>query len=293
MPGCVHRRNFPASHGFKLQTPDLHRMPTTHTRRLLSTVALALLASLAPVAPASARTAKPAGPALTIESKACNTGTENATRSIVLTASAVLRGTGDEVQMRFTVQQRAAAKTSWRTVFAKTGDLGTWATSDAGADGLRYTKTINGLTEGAQYRVLIDARGINANGKVVTKTTRKSYTCIQPQVTPRLVMVRVNRPRAADAATPLRATIRNLGRDTSKPAVITVRDATTNATLGQVTSDAVPGRTATTIPVTLTQCPGTVTVSVQQAGDDLTALAPEQVLTFDCKGAATGARRSR
>ncbi len=289
----VHRRNFPLTRGFTLQTPDLHRMPTTHPRRLIVTAALGLLALLAPVTPASARTAKPAGPALTIESKACNTGDDIATRSIVLTASAVLRGAGDEVQMRFTVQQRAAVKTSWRTVFAKTGDLGTWATSDAGADGLRYTKTINGLTEGTQYRVIVDARGIATGGKVVTKTTRKSYTCIQPQLTARLVMARVVQPRTPDTGPVLRATIRNLGRDASAAPVVTVRDAATNAVIGQVTSDPVPGRTTATIAVALSQCPGAVTISVQQTGDALTALAPEQTLNFDCKSAATAARRSR
>lgn len=268
-------------------------MPTTHSRRLLATAALGLLAILAPATPASARAAKPAGPALTIESKTCNTGADAAARSIVLTASAVLRGTGDEVQMRFTVQQRAAIKTSWRTVFAKTGDLGTWATSDAGADGLRYTKTINGLAEGTQYRVLVDARGINASGKVVTKVTRKSYTCLQPQLTPRLVMVRVNQPRGAEAGGALRATIRNLGRDASAPAVVTIRDAASNAIVGQTTAGAVPGRATTVVPVELSQCPGTVTVSVQQAGDALTALAPDQVLTLDCTTAAAAARRTR
>lgn len=268
-------------------------MPTTHTRRLLATAALGLIAILAPATTASARTAKPAGPALTIESKACNTGADAATRSVVLTASAVLRGTGDEVQMRFTVQQRAAVKTSWRTVFAKTGDLGTWATSDAGADGLRYTKTINGLAEGTQYRVLVDARGINASGKVVTKTTRKSYTCLQPQLTPRLVMVRVNQPRTPEVGPMLRTTIRNLGRDASAAPVITVRDAATNAIVGQTTGDPVPGRTTATIGLDLSQCPGPVTVSVQQTGDALTALAPDQVLTFDCKGTASAARRTR
>lgn len=264
-------------------------MPTTHPRRTTALLATAL-AALLPGA-AEARTSKPAGPALTIDAKACNTGTDAASRSIVLTASAVLRGTGDEVQMRFTVQQRAAIKTSWRTVFAKTGELGTWATSDAGADGLKYTKTINGLAEGTQYRVLIDARGIEAGGKVVTKTTRKSYTCLQPQLTPRLVLVRATPARAADTGPALRVAVRNTGRDASLPAVITVRDATTQATLGTVTTDAIPGRAQLVETLPLTSCNGQAIVSVQQQGEPLTALAPDQSLTITCGATATPARR--
>jgi hypothetical protein len=268
-------------------------MPTTHSR-LLTVALLGLLAIVAPVAPATARTAKPAGPVLAIESKACNTGTDVAQRSIVLTASAVLRGTGDEVQMRFTVQQRAAAKTSWRTVFAKTGDLGTWATSDAGADGLRYTKTINGLTEGAQYRVLVDARGINAAGKVVTKTTRKSYTCLQPQLSPRLVMLRAE-PILGRADRPpfIRTTIRNLGRNTSADAIVTVRDASNQAVLGTQTVAGLSGRQSAVVPVGVPGCTGTIVVTVQQTGDPLTALTPEQSLTVDCNATAAAARRTR
>ena len=106
-------------------------MPTKQPRRPLALILLAAaIGALAGQAtPADARKSKPAGPLLKIESKACNTGTDDDTRSIVLTASAVLRGDGDEVQMRFRVQQRPKTKTKWRTVFAKTGDLGTWATS--------------------------------------------------------------------------------------------------------------------------------------------------------------------
>lgn len=269
-------------------------MPTTHSR-LLTVALLGLLAIAAPVAPASARTGKPAGPALTIESKACNTGTDVAQRSIVLTASAVLRSAGDEVQMRFTVQQRAAAKTSWRTVFAKTGDLGTWATSDAGADGLRYTKTINGLTEGAQYRVLVDARGISGSGKVVTKTTRKSYTCIQPQISPRLVMLRAE-PILSRADRPpfIRTTIRNIGRTTSADAVVTVRDANSQAVLGTQTVAGLSGRQSAVVPVNVPGgCTSTIIVTVQQSGDPLSALTPEQSLTVDCSATAAAARRSR
>lgn len=269
-------------------------MPTTHPRHPLALFAALLVALGLTAAPAGARAVKPAGPALTIESKTCNTGADLEQRFIVLTASAVLRGDGDEVQMRFTVQQRATIKTTWRTVFAKTGDLGTWATSDAGADGLRYTKTINGLAEGSQYRVLVDARGIAAGGKVVTKTTRKTYTCVQPQLSAALVL-----PRAvpvlgnANKGPLVRATIRNAGKAESAAPVITVRDAATQAQLGQVVTTPLPGRATVTIPVPITSCTGQIIVTVQETGGTPTELTPDQTLTVDCTQAEPVAAESR
>ncbi|MEH3053727.1 MAG: hypothetical protein PGN13_06910 [Patulibacter minatonensis] len=276
---------------FKLETPDLHRMPVTPHRRILAPSGLAIAALLAAAGSAEAR-AKPAGPTLAIESKVCNTGTEADARSAVVTASAVLRGTGDEVQMRFTVQQRATAKATWRTVFAKTGDLGVWATSDAGADGLRYTKTINGLAEGQQYRVQVDARGIAAGGKVVTKVTRKTYTCVQPQLSAHLLLSGVARVRTADDAVTLKAAVRNSGKQASAPPVVVVRDASTQAVLGQVTGSAVTGRSTSTITVPISSCPGKVVVTVQETGVALTELAPDQTMTFDCTIAKQAERSS-
>jgi hypothetical protein len=280
--------------GFKMETPDLHCMPTTLTRRPMALIAATLLALGFAAAPAGARSAKPAGPALTIESKTCNTGADPAERFVVLTASAVLNGTGDEVQMRFTVQQRATLKTTWRTVFAKTGDLGTWATSDAGADGLRYTKTINGLAEGNQYRVLVDARGISTAGKVVTKVTRKSFACLQPQLSAALVLQRAVLSPAGSGATPVvRATIRNAGRTTSAAPIVTVRDAATQAVLATDTLDPVPGRGVAVATLPIASCPGKIAVTVQETGRPLSELTPEQALTIDCAQAGTVAAKSR
>ncbi|MBO9533343.1 MAG: hypothetical protein J7513_10255 [Solirubrobacteraceae bacterium] len=267
-------------------------MPTTRSIALIGLAVSALASGTAPT-PASAA-AKPLGPVLKIESKTCNTGIPADSRSVVLTASAVLRDAGEEVQMRFSVQQRATAKAVWRSVFAKVGDLGTWATSEPGADGLRYTKTINGLAEGMQYRVVVDARGVNAAGKVVTKTSKRTYTCIQPQLSPHLQLQKVTQPAAPALASQLRTTIRNSGRDTSAAPVITVRDFATQAVLGQLTVDPLAGRTTKVFSVELSDCPGTVSVSVQETGAALSDVTPDQAVTFDCRtGESPAATRSQ
>jgi hypothetical protein len=259
-------------------------MLITHPRSFLAALGLLAASVSATAGPASARSAKPLGPVLTVESKACNTGAADANRSVVVTAAAVLRDTGDGIQMRFTVQQRDTAKAKWRSVFAKTGDLGTWATSTPGTDGLRYTKTINGLAQGTQYRVAIDARGTNAAGKVVTRTTRRTFTCIQPQISARLTLARatVQEPGAGGKQT-VRAFVRNAGREATTEVIVTVRDATTQGVLGEATFPALPALTGPrALQVPIGTCPGTVTVSVQQSDSELTSLAPDQSLTLDC-----------
>ena len=211
----------------------------------------------------------------------------------MLTASAVLRGVGDEVQMRFSVQSRATVKTTWRSVFAKTGDLGTWATSDAGADGLRYTKVINGLSEGTQYRVLVDARAVDDNGKVVTRQTRRTYTCVQPQYSPKVVIEKWSwgpAPGSTDPndASTLSYTLRNIGRQPSDPLTLALTQPDGTATTVPLDGLAAGKRVKGSIAAT---CPSVLATFLAADYGKADAIAMDTA-AITCPSTATKARRA-
>jgi len=239
--------------------------------------------------------AKPAGPTLTIESKVCNIGPTDDDRFATITASALLGTAGDRVSMRFTVQQRPiGASSKWVTIPADPASgLGTWQTGDAGHSGLRYTKTFNGLDEGQQYRVYVDARGVDDDGTVATKQSRKTAPCNQPLFTPTLSLLRAVDGLDGGVHT-VTATIRNLGREQAAPAVVTVQDATTRAVLGTVTTDAgLKGGTQAKVDVPISACNDSVFVTVQQQGAALADLTPAQSATISCATAPSSKIKAR
>jgi hypothetical protein len=259
-------------------------------------VALALATVGALATGAHAAAPKAAAPSLSIGSDVCNIGPTDDDRFATITASALLGGAGDRVSMRFTVQSRPStpAKSKWVTVPADPDSgLGTWQTGDAGHSGLRYTKTLNGLDEGTQYRVYVDARGVDDDGDVVTKQARKTVTCVEPLFTPTLTLVKALDALDASGHT-VTATVRNLGRITSAAPVVTVEDATTRAVLGTVTGAVgVAGNTQTKISVPISACNGSVFVTVQEQGADLSDLTPDQSATIACATAPATRMKAR
>jgi hypothetical protein len=255
-------------------------------------VALALALGGALTTDAHARATKAPAPALSIESKVCAVGPTDAERSATVTASAILGDDGDRASMKFSIQQRIG-KAKWKSVpgSAKSG-LGAWETGDAGHAGLRYTKTINGLSEGVQYRILVDARGVDAAGKVVTKSIRKTVTCVQPLFTATLQLVKAVDTAKSDGTHTVNVNLRNAGRLTSDPPVVTVRDAGTLTVLGSFTDDGIKGGGTTKVAVAIPACTGPLYVTVQQEDADPTSLTADQSTTIPCAG-ASAARRDR
>lgn len=282
-------------------------LPRPHLPALLPLALAAALLALPAVA--DARAAKDPAPKLTIDERICNTGTgtpgddaeaEQAERYATVTATAVLRSTADRVGLRFTMQQKNA-KRRWSSVTDIDGTLGAWELSQSGRDGLRFTKTIDGLSEGTSYRVLVQARGVDAAGRATTATARRYVPCTQPQITPHVAFVKVlagDDPEAQELVpdiplgpSTLVYSIRNFGRSTSEPVVITATHATTGELYGEVGLSGRPPRKTSTGFMTMPTCKGRFRLTVRETDEDPTTLRPDQIATFPCPPQAKTARR--
>ncbi len=249
-------------------------------------LALALAMGGVLAADSSARVApKAAPPTLTIESKNCAIGPAATDRSATVTALALLGTTGDRVTMRFSVQARQG-KTRWKSLlFKDPSTTKKWETTEAAGAGLKLTKTIPNLTEGYEYRVVVESRAIDSGGKVVTRTARKYVPCKQPLFTPTLALGKVEVVKAASADS-LIVPVKNLGRLASEPFTITVSTADTRQVLASARFGALKGGTTNRAAVALNAtCAGPVIVSVQEDGAAPETLTADQVATVDCSGA--------
>lgn len=257
---------------------------TSRLATLASALALALAGGLVPAA--DARVApKAAPPTLTIESKNCSIGPAAADRSATVTALALLGTTGDRVMMRFSVQARQG-KTRWKSLlFKDPSTTKKWETTEAAGAGLKLTKTIPNLTEGYEYRVVVETRAIDSGGKVVTRTARKYVPCKQPLFTPTLALGKMEAFKAA-GGDGLIVPVKNLGRLPSKPYTVTISTADTRQVLASARFGALKGGSTNRAAVALNgTCAGPVIVSVQEDGAAPEALTAEQVATVDCSGA--------
>lgn len=270
----AHARNFSGGHVFHHQNP----LPTAPMTRRLTLTLLAALPAL--LAPAGAQAAKPVGPKLTITERLCNRGADPSERSIVLTVNAALPTASTAVQMRFTVQRRATKKGRWSTVPATPDSgLGIWSASTPGATLLSWTKTIDGLDEGQQYRTRIDARGINDAGAATTRVRRAYVTCIQPQISAKITLKSVSSSVGATtdggaggdtpAAAPAQPSIelRNSGRQASGPLRVTLTDLANGTEVWKTTIAGIPGGKKRTVSLNTRGCTGAMRVTVQPVAD--------------------------
>ncbi|MBJ7472759.1 MAG: hypothetical protein JHD16_15745 [Solirubrobacteraceae bacterium] len=284
-------------------------MTSSRTTPSLFAVAIALaLAIGGALAPSSeARVAPKAGaPSLTIEAKRCLIGPAEDDRSVTVTALALLGSTGDRVTMRFSVQSRQG-KTRWkRLLFKDPGNTGTWETTEAAGAGLKLTKTIPKLPENFDYRVVVETRAVDESGKVVTKTARKYVPCKQPMFTATLNIGKTGvftkapadavQPAfapntdgsptpALDAAGPpyLVIPIKNVGRITSEPAVLTVARADTRETLSRWAVDPLKGGATVKLLYGVAPDCSQLYITVQPEGAAPTALTVAQAGIVDCR----------
>ncbi len=278
-------------------------MLTSRTTFSLASVvcalALAIGGALAPTSDAAA--AKAAAPSLAIQAKTCLIGPTPEDRSVTVTALALLGTTGERVTMRFTVQSRQG-QTRWRSLlFKDPASTKKWETTEAAGAGLKLTKTIPELDEGYDYRIVVEARSVDAAGKVVTKTARKYVPCKQPLFTPTLTFGKVqitSKPPADAAGAPatgpyLVIPVKNLGRLPSAEVVITIAKADTRELIAQVGTGSLKGGASTRwvggLPADCTQ----LYITVQEKGAAPADLTADQTATVDCKAtpAADRARR--
>lgn len=279
------------------RTPSLLRLPLLLLLAFTAT-------TLALPAAAGARAAKGPAPKLTIDERICKSGEATEDRYATVTATALLPTGADRVGLRFALQERqqkSGKKTRWVNVMDIGGTLGAWEFSESGRDGLRFTKTIDGLQEGTYYRVAVQARGLDASGRVTTATARRFVNCNQPQITPHVAFVRVlsgDDPKAAklvpgvalDAST-LVYSLRNSGRSESDSVIVTVTHATSGERFAEVTLDGLPARKTKTGFMTMPTCKGRFKLTVREQDEPVSSLRADQTVTYPCPGSAEPARR--
>lgn len=148
-------------------------------RRTLFVFLVALLAAAAPAA-AQDTSAPPLKAALA----ACVNGPSEDQRFAVFTGSMpAYRGT-ERMAMRFDLYERLEGSRRWTPVKSK--GFGRWVRSKPGVGGFVWTKRVERMLQGADYRATIRFRWDQAEGYARADRTRTSPVCRQPDQRPNL-----------------------------------------------------------------------------------------------------------
>jgi CARDB len=141
-------------------------------RFLLATALAALSATAAPAAAS-------ADPPQSVHLKACRTGTgmDPSPRSATFVGKMHDVPGSVRMGMHFRLIERSAQN---GTQPMRSPDLGPWHTSNDGVKHFSYSQTVNGLTQGDSYRVVVKFRWIDSSGKVIRRAKRTSAACVQP-----------------------------------------------------------------------------------------------------------------
>lgn len=244
--------------------------------------------------PASALAAKKGpAPRLTIENRVCATGLQAADRSLTATANAVLRKSGgDRVALRFNAQQRGPGAKKWtRVQAAAEGGLGKWEIGQPGGVGLSYTKTLAGLAEETRYRLTVETRGLSADGKVVTRTAKRTIPCNQPRQNADVRLRKVEHVAPSGAAgDTLRVRIYNPGFVAAGKSLMTLRDGD-GATVATKEVAPLRGRASRTASFAIPRCESGMTLVIEPlAGADGEPETSAHVVELAC---ATGKQARR
>jgi hypothetical protein len=146
-------------------------------------VALLLLAAVAVAGPAAAQDS-PEPPPLKAALAACASGPSEDDRFAVFTGSMpAYRGT-ERMAMRFDLFVRPAGAKLWRPVKSK--GFGYWVRSKPGVSGFVWTKRVERLLQGAEYRSAVRFRWVQEEGTERAERVRRSPVCEQPDQRPNL-----------------------------------------------------------------------------------------------------------
>ena len=197
-------------------------------RRTLVAVSLCLAAVVAPAA-ASHRDGA-ASPALRAVLAACSAGPTEDERFAVFTGSMPARSGTRQMAMRFDLQVRREGTMPWSSQRAR--GFGRWLRSQTGRSGFVYTKRVERLEQGVEYRSVVSFRWHGADGRVLRRTARRSRVCRQPDLRPNLRVGAVEVLPGPDGSTArYRVTIANSGRSAAGPFEVAV-DATVRQVAG-------------------------------------------------------------
>ena len=141
---------------------------------------------------------------------ACHAGSAPLDRYAVFSAQMGSIAQSTKMQVRFDLQSSTGGKT-FRRVQAQ--GLGVWRSSAPGVDIFRYRKQVANLQPGASYRALVRFRWLDADGRTLDSTTRKTKQCKQPDTRPDLVAGQVSaEPSAQPGRARYTVLVRNDGR---------------------------------------------------------------------------------
>jgi hypothetical protein len=175
----------------------------------LLTLALALTAAV-PAAPAAKR--KPVATAKVVE---CSRGLTPAERLAVFRAAARRVGDTDRMWIKFKLQERAGGG-RFRAVVAP--GLGVWRKSRSGVRRFSVRQRVLALAEGAAYRVAVQFRWYDADGRLLRRAQRLSPACKQGSL-PNLRVTRVG-GRLVNGTVRYAVDVVNRGRTASTPTTL-------------------------------------------------------------------------
>jgi hypothetical protein len=181
-------------------------------------VALLLLAFVAAV-PAFGQDAQPAPgeapPPLKASLAACSVGATEDQRFAVFTGSMpAYRGTR-RMAMKFDLFMRRTGAADWLPV--KVRGLGRWQRSAPGREGFVYTKRVEHLLQGHDYRVAVRFRWYQAPGLKRRDRVRRTPVCRQPDQRPNLKIESLRiEPGADEASRRYVVTVVNVGQTAAK-----------------------------------------------------------------------------
>ena len=162
------------------------------------------LLALAVAVPAVAQDAPPAQPAagespppLKASLAACSVGASPDQRFAIFTGSMpAYRGTR-RMAMKFNLYIRPTGADEWLAVRAR--GLGRWQRSEPGREGFVYTKRVERLLQGNEYRVAVRFRWYQAPGLRRRDRVRRTPVCRQPDQRPNLKVESLRIRPGADA----------------------------------------------------------------------------------------------
>lgn len=148
------------------------------------------LGRLIPLTLALALWAPPAhaAPAASLSMLECTPARDGGAGSVEYRARMHAVAKTDRMAVRFHLLERAGDGSFQRVA----GDgLGVWRRSEHGAGAFQWTQRIEGLREGAAYRVVVRYRWLDADGREIRSTRLRSGVC-EPDDLPNLRVAEIN-----------------------------------------------------------------------------------------------------
>src|SRR3954466_1001678 len=121
--------------------------------------------------------------------ESCHTGAAALDRFAVFTAQVSATSSSERMQIRFDLLQRLPGADYHRV---QAPGLGVWRSSIPGVDIFRYRKQVANLEAPGSYRALVRFRWLDASGRTIQHSARRTRACKQPDLRADLAIGRVS-----------------------------------------------------------------------------------------------------